>query len=210
MIKQVLAIVTILVSTQLQAAESFLEESEVALLKPHPTVSGVMRYVSPGIELPRYNNILFGSVTMYFSASSKAKDIDADEAKAISDAMKQALVDAAKTVPDVKVVGTPGPATILINVAITEITMADKKRGLFGYTPVGLVMTTAGNVAGMRIQLKDARIEGEVVDSVTGEVLTLFQVSEISPQDEKDTLSWGDVTQLFSTLLGQTLAAEKG
>ncbi len=210
MIRHFITILAILASSQLLASNSFLDENEKALLEPNANVPGVMRYVSPDADLSSYSNILFGSVTMYFSDSSEAKDIDADEAKAISDAIKKSLSDATAHISSVQVVEQPGPGTVLINVSITQISMANKKRGLFGYTPIGFAMTTAGNLTGLRMQLMDANIEGEVVDSVTGEVLTLFQVSEIAPEKDKDTLSWNDVTQLFATLIQQTLSAEKG
>ena len=84
---------------------------------------------------------------------------------------------------------TPGEGAVLINVAITEINLQNKKRGLLGYTPVGLVTSTVGNLAGLRMQLRDAKIEGEVVDSVTGKVLVIFRVEDIANRDGKKAMS---------------------
>ena len=83
----------------------------------------------------------------------------------------------------------------------------EKKRGLLGYTPIGLVTSTAGNLAGLRTRLKDAKIEGEVVDSVTGEVLSIFRVDDIGNWDEKKALSWEDLSGTLQSALARVIGA---
>ncbi len=187
------------------AAESFLEPEEISKLEPHPDVPGASRHIMEGADPSKYSKMIVGAVTFYFAEDSKAKDIDADEAKQISDAMKSALISAAADKVDV--VLTAGPETALINVAITDINMQNKKRGLLGYTPVGLVISTAGNLANMRMQLKDARIEGEVVDSVSGQRISVFRIDDIGDWDDKKDLSWEDLRASLESSLAKGLAA---
>jgi hypothetical protein len=203
-----IAVLALVMTGNVSGAQSFLSESERAQLTPNPEVPGVMRHVTPGVDPGDYNKVLFGSVTLYFAESSKAKDIDADEAKAISDSMQAAVVEAVEGAGRMEIAEAPGPSTVLINVAITEINMQKKKRGLLGYTPVGLVATAAGELAGMtRMQLKDAKIEGELVDSVSGEVVAFFRVDEVPMKKGEKSRSWNDVTVIFEKLLEQGILA---
>ena len=200
-------LLTIMLFGGAQAAESFLTAEELATLKPHPQVEGVIRYVTPGVTLGDYTKVIVGSVTFYFSEKSKSKDIDADTLKEISDAMKSAIYIAAGD--NAEVVLTKGPGAVLINIAITEINMQNKKRGLLGYTPIGLIATGAANLAGVRMRLKDAKLEGEVVDSVTGDVVAIFRVDDIVDWDDEKGLSWEDVRATFEVLAARAMAAAR-
>jgi hypothetical protein len=203
----VFALIAIICSGSLQAAEHFLDEDEISNLKPHAQVAGTSHYVMPGGDPSKYDKLIVGSVTFYFAEDSKAKDIDADEAKHISDAMKAAMVGA--SLDKAEVVISPGPGTAILNVAITEIDMQNKKRGLLGYTPVGLVVTTAGNLSGLRMKLKDARIEGELVDSESGNTVSVFRIDEIGNWDDKKGLSWDDLKTSFEQSLSKGIAASR-
>ena len=208
--RTLIAVFALVLAGHVSGAESFLNESERAQLTPNPEVPGVMRHVTQGVGPGDYDKMLFGSVTLYFAESSKAKDIDADEAKAISDSMRAAVVKAVAGAGSMEVAETPGPSTVLINVAITEIDMQKKKRGLLGYTPVGLVASAAGELAGMtRMQLKDANIEGELVDSVSGDVVALFRIDEVPKKKGEKSRSWDDVTTIFEKLLEEGIVTSR-
>ncbi len=205
--KMLSVLVLVLLCGTLQAAEneSFLDPSELAKLTPHPDVPGASRYITPGVDIEKYSKIIVGNVGFYYAPDSKSKEIDADAMKKVSDAMKAALVQAAANKREV--VLTKGPGAALINIAVTDLILQNKKRGLLGYTPIGLVVTTTGNLAGMRIQLKNAKIEGEVVDSVTGEVLSIFRVDSIGNWDDKKGMSWDDLRETFQDSVSKALTA---
>lgn len=191
----------------LSAAEQFLEPEEISKLQAHPDVPGVNRHILPGADPSKYDKLIIGSVTFYFAEDSKAKDLDPDEAKQVADAMKSALVSAAANHADV--VLTPGEGAALINVAITQIDMQNKKRGLLGYTPVGLVVTTAGNLSGMRMRLKDAHIEGELVDSVSGDRISVFRIEDVGEWDDKKGLSWEDLRASLESSVAKGIQASR-
>lgn len=202
-----IALITAVSMTSLQAAESFLDAAEVEKLEPHPQVEGVSRHVTAGADPSKYSKMILGNVTFYFADDSKAKDIDADEAKQISDAMKAAMIAAA--MDHAEVVLSPGPGAALINIAITEIDMQNKKRGLLGYTPIGLVMTTAGNLTGLRMQLRSAKLEGELVDSQTGDIISVFRIDSIGNWDDKKGVSWNDLASTFEDSLRKGISASR-
>ena len=202
-----ITILALVFSCQLLAGEYFLDEAERAKLTPHSKVPGVLNHWFPDVDLGNYENMLFGGVTLYFSEDSKYKEIDPEEVKAISDGMRAAMVQA--TNGKINVAQEPGPSTLLLNVAIVKIKLAKKKRGLLGYTPVGLVVTTAQDMAGMRMKLRNAMVEGEVLDSQTGELLAIFRVEEIPKQEGAADRTWEDVTSVFEELMEKGIIAAK-
>ena len=69
--------------------------------------------------------------------------------------------------------------------------------GLLGYTPIGVVATAVADAAGARISLKDAELEIETLNSVTGERLgVLVDKAPVTPEEEK--LSWESVGEVFA------------
>lgn len=203
--KNLFALMLLAFAGALQAAEHFLEQGEIDKLQPHPDVPGLSRYITPGMDPAAYGKLLVGSVTFYFADDSKEKGMDADEMKWIADAMRSALMAAAAE--EAEAVLEPGPGVALINVAITEIDMQNKKRGLLGYTPIGFVATSAANATGSRIQLKDAKIEGELVDSQSGERLSVFRIDKIEAAEGEKELSWTDLRTATQSALTKALEA---
>lgn len=203
--KGLIGILALILSGSLQAAEHFLDQSELDSLTPNPDVPGVSRHFAEGVDPAAYTQLIVGSVSFFFAEDSKTKSIDADEMKTVSDAIKSAMIAAAADRREV--VLTKGPKAALLNIAVTEISLQNKKRGLLGYTPVGFVVSTTANMAGLRIQLKDARIEGEAVDSVTGETIAVFRLDEIADIDGKKAMSWDDLVGSFQNALSTALGA---
>ena len=198
------AALALLLMGSAHGAEQFLDASELAQLTPHPDVEGVTRHMTDGVNLDKYDKRIIGNVTFYFSEKSKVKEIDPEEFQKIAATMKDALAAAGK---NGKVVQTPSEGAVIINVAITEINMQNKKRGLLSYTPMGLVTSTVGNLAGIRVQLKEATIEGEVIDSITGEVVSVFRVDKIGNFDDKKGLSWEDLRSMLEDTMSKVVIA---
>ena len=81
--------------------------------------------------------------------------------------------------------------------ALSNVKLAKKKRGLPGYTPIGLVATAVADAAGARISLKDAAVEIEMLDSTTGERLgVLVDKAPTTPGNEN--LSWDSINRTFA------------
>ena len=133
------AAVALLTPLMALAEDSFLEADEVALLKPDANVPGLESHTAAGQDPTKYPKVVLGALTFYFADDSKTKDLDADEAAMISDALRAALTENLEKY--FEIVDQPGPDTLLMNVAVTKIKMKNKKRGLLGYTPIGLVVS---------------------------------------------------------------------
>jgi len=179
------------------AADQLLTAEEAAMLQPSETVQGARLYTASDWNPGSYRKVLMGSVTVYFSDDSKSKEIDPDTLKAHADEMKAILATSAGRYAEV--VTEPGPGVALLNVAIVDLEMKNKKRGLLGYTPVGFVVTSAANAAGARLTLAGAKIQSESVDSQTGKVLGLAQVDEIQQLDAEKEMTWDDIKMTLRT-----------
>ena len=157
--------------------------------EPDKDRKGAMIYRMPGKDLKPYNKVMIDPVEIWIAPDSKYKGIKPDEMKVLADAFRQALVEALE--PEYPVVSKPGPGVIGIRLAITNVHLAKKKRGLLGYTPVGLVVTTGMAVAGMNINLHSATIEVELLDAQSNERLgALIDRQPDVEAKAKDKISW--------------------
>lgn len=190
----------LLTQQALSAASDFIED--MPELSKDPDRQGAMIWEKPGLDRAQYTRVMIEPVTLYISPDSKEKGLKADELKALSDEFEQAIVNTLE--PEIPVVSQPGPGVAYIRAAIVDIKLEKKKRGLLGYTPVGFVVTAAADAAGMRISLKDAVLETEVLDSVSGERIGVLvdEAPELKDpeggDDAKEKLSWDAISAAFS------------
>jgi len=165
-------------------------EGKVTLYQD-PDKAGAYRYEKPGLELKNYNRVAFEPMEIWIHPKSKYKGISPDDLKTIADNFVHTMVDELE--PTYPVVSKAGPGTIVVRLAITNVKMKKKKRGLLGYTPIGFVVTAA---AGPRVSLFDARIEAELLDALTGERLAVLVDKGLIASKEKDEkLSWDDIDE---------------
>jgi hypothetical protein len=134
-------------------------------------------------------------IEMAFNPKSKLQSFSPDELKAITDTFYTNIVQVLE--PEYPVVNKSGPGVLQVRLAITNIDMQDKSRSLLGYTPMGFAATTLANMANLRIQLKDAALEAEMTDSVSGEVLGQL-VDEQAGQGASGEVSWEAIGQRLS------------
>ena len=184
-----IALVATLLAGPSFAADQMLTSEERTLLKPSKEFKAVKNYDYPGFNINDYPKVLIGAITIYYADDSKSKAIDPDDLKIITDKIRQSLT--LNLSRHVEIVDEPGPGVALGNVAIVKVKYANKKRGLLGYTPVGFVATTAANAANIRVALADAKIQGELVDSVSGKHLSIFEIHQI--KKAKKQMTWEDV-----------------
>lgn len=179
-------------SKDVHSTTGFIDENVV--LKKDANTAGVYRYEKPGLDLKNYDRIIFEPVEIWLHPKSKYKGISPDDLKVIGDSFVQTLIDELE--PTYPVVSKAGPGTLVVRLAITNVKMKKKKRGLLGYTPIGIVVTAVKDVAGSRVSLIDAGIEAELLDALTGERLAVLADRGITASKKKDEkLSWKDIDE---------------
>jgi hypothetical protein len=155
-------------------------------------------YRKEGVSLKAYTKIMIDPIEVWYADDSKYKGISPDDLKIITDAFRAAIVEELE--PAYPVVSKPGPDVMGLRLAITNVHAKKKKRGLLGYTPVGLVASTVKNlVAGKSIDLVNATIEAEMLDTQSNERLgALVDSGPHSPEDKKEKkTSWEEVEDVL-------------
>jgi len=155
-----------------------------------------MIYRKPGTELGSYQKVMIDPIEIWYAEDSKYKGISPDDLKVITDALYKKLL--AQLEPDYPVVSRSGEGVLRIRLAITNVHAEKKKRGLFGYTPVGLLVGGVESLAGVakNIKLDDATIEAELLDAQSSEQMSVLidKLSVETAGKEKDTdTSWEDI-----------------
>jgi len=160
-------------------------------LTPDPDRAGAMVWQKPDLNRAAYTRVMFEPITIFISPDSEYKGLKADELKAMSDGFQEAITKTLE--PDFPVVNQAGPGVLYLRVALTNVKVAKKKRGLLGYTPIGFVVTTA---SGPTILLKDASLEIEALDSASSE--RLFVLVDPAPKTVgAKELTWDEVNKVF-------------
>jgi hypothetical protein len=161
-------------------------------LEPAGERAGALVYRKAGADLGKYDKVAIDPVEIWIHPDPQYKGIAPDEMKALTDAFRQILVETPK--PDYPAVGKPGTGVLHVRLAITNVKVADKKRSLLGYTPIGFATTTVMNAAGLRTTLKEATVEAELLDAVSGEQLGVL-IDSLGAGNEAPESSWDAVQQ---------------
>ncbi len=164
-------------------------------LTPDPAQPGAQIYRKEGVDLGSYTKIMIEPIEVAFSPQSKVATFSPDELKAVTDALYTTVVQELE--PDYPVVNKAGPGVLRVRLGMTGVSMQNRKRSLLGYTPMGFAATTLANLAGLRVELKNAALEAEMTDSVSGEVLGLL-VDEQAEEGASGDASWEAVAQRLS------------
>ncbi len=93
-----------------------------------------------------------------------------------------------------QIAASPGPNTLIFRMALTNVHMKKKGRGLLGYTPVGFVASGAKkalmNDFVDNIMLTEVVWEAEILDSQTGERYGALIIGLGDKENKKEFTSW--------------------
>ena len=164
-------------------------------LKQDPDRAGAMIWEKPGVDRAAYTRVMIQPITIFISPDSEYRGLNADDMKALADEFQKTLTSTLE--PEIPVVNQAGPGVLYLHAALTDVKLAKKKHGLLSYTPIGLVVSAAESVAGANISLKDAELEIEMLDSVSGERLgVLVDKAPVTTGNEE--LSWDSIKKTFA------------
>jgi hypothetical protein len=155
-------------------SESFL--ADYSLLKPVPSKDGrEFAYLAPGSEerLAAFDAVMVDQPEIAVRSDSPYHSAKPDDLKAISEFLRGAIV-ASLQARGYRVVEEAGPNVLYMRVALTDLRLRKKRRGVLAYTPIGAVVH--GVKAAVQSVMKDVDIlsmaaQAEIAASDTGEVL---------------------------------------
>jgi len=174
------------------------------------TADAVSSYVKPGLDLKKYDSVVIDPVTTVVAAPGISAAVKDQLAAYLGESLR------AHSAGKVKVVSVPGPTTIRVRVALTDV-IEGAKAG----TPVTTVhsnpkATLTGNLGSAETAafISNVSFEGEIQDSVTGERLCALCDHRLgSKREASASTSWASVRSATSQGAGrlwQRYEAAKG
>lgn len=128
-----------------------------------------LRYINPKLTPANYNAIIVDTVTFYPRAEPTAQVSQAtlDQIRDYgTTCLRQAIASR------VRVVDTPGPGVVKLNVALTGVATTEAGLKPYQYVPQAFVISMAVNAVEGAPQQSKLLVEVLGTDSVTGEVLS--------------------------------------
>jgi hypothetical protein len=158
-------------------------------------------------KLKKYQAVMIDQPELIVATDSKYKGLKPDDAVQIAEAMRAAL--SGSLTENFFVVDKPGPEVMLLRLAASNLYLKKAKRGLLSYTPVGAVVHAAKTAStddiAKKISLVELTVEGEIVDSTTGEIIGAF-VHERGKRKDKaknqalEPSSWNELMAILEVL----------
>lgn len=205
-----------LIATLLLASPAYAAAPASGFIEDPPALAadaqrpGARSYIAAGRDLKGFAKVAIDPVLIWYSPQSKYQGIEPNELAAVANGLREVLVDQLE--PRYTVVKNEGPGILQVRLAITNVTAQKKKKGLLGYTPVGLV---AGAVKGLsnsapNIDLGAAVIEAELLDG-DGTRLAVFVEPLADGKGKAEALTWesiGAVMAAYAQRLRERLDAD--
>ena len=157
------------------------------------------RYVAPGVEdrVAKYDAVMIDQPEIFIAVDSPYRGVKPKHLDALAEALRAGIAGALSE--DLYVVDKPGERVLYVSLAATNLKLTKKKRGLLGYTPVGLVAGTVRGAAtsdiAKKANLQDVVIEMELFDSVSGE--RLVAIIDSRGSGKENPTSWDELEALM-------------
>ena len=129
---------------------------------------------------------------IFIAPDSKYKGMKPDDMKMLADSLRAVFGET--LAEEYQIAASPGPNTLIFRMALTNVHMKKKGRGLLGYTPVGFVASGAKkalmNDFVDNIMLTEVVWEAEILDSQTGERYGALIIGLGDKENKKEFTSW--------------------
>jgi len=170
-----LALCTLALCAAAANAENSGFLDDYSRLAPTPVHDEIMFYAKPEYEsiVADVTTVVIAQPEIFISPDSKYRGIKPDDMKRIADVLQAAMYGSFED--GYRIAVNPGPESIIIRTAISNLKMKKRPKRLFQYLPPAFVATTLKRTLlddiAKNILLTEAVLEIESVDGDTGEVL---------------------------------------
>jgi len=131
------------------------------------------RYLAPGGEerMAQFDAVMIDQPEIFIANDSPYRGAKPKHLLALAELLRSGLISALSE--DLYVVDSPGENVLYVTMAITNVNLTKKKRGILGYTPVGFAVGSVKGAAtsdlAKKADLQSIVFELEAFDSVSGE-----------------------------------------
>jgi hypothetical protein len=159
--------------------KTFLSDYSKLQATPLPNNAGTdLLYVAPGAfeRLGQYKAIMVDEPEVLISGNSDYKGAKPSDLEAIAALLRKDVGDAL-TAGGYSLADSPGPNVLYLKLAVTDLSLKRKTRGILGYTPVGFVLKAGVDATRNMMQKYDvlgAAVQGQIADSASKESLAEF------------------------------------
>ncbi len=161
-------------------------------MTPDPDRPGAVEWTKPGVDRSQYTMVMLEPLSIIVDPQSEYKGLSSSDVQALAEGFRDAVVPTLE--PEIPVVQVAGSGVLYVRAALTGVELKKAKRGVFGYLPMGIVVTAVKDAAGKRISLQRAALEIEVLDSQTGERVGVIVDRDLSKKGgSKPELSWKSI-----------------
>jgi hypothetical protein len=173
-------------------------------LFPDPKNGDLLLYEKEANVLRKYNKFIFDPVTIYLLPEAQNRGIDPDDLARLAKYFHDAVTDELAKSGRYEIVTSPGPDVLDLDVAITNVepTGGGKNAAVKGGATAASVATgaTGASLLVPRLSVGRVGIEGEMLDSVSGERLMAFVTSKEGRRwfsGFNAYKKWGDIESAF-------------
>jgi len=173
---------------------------DYGILKPNAEVKGDYNYRKEGVTISKYPDVLIEPVEIWLDPESTYKGISPDMLKEMTEEFRNIMIQ--NLVGTVNWVFEPGEGVMSLRLAITNVYAKKPKKSILNYTPIGLIAGGVKKAAGKNYSLTNAVMEGEMSDSVTGELLGALMTTQFGKVEgkKKDKVTWDEMTEDFTAI----------
>jgi len=150
-------------------------------LEPIAGKQAVFLWVNPEVDFGKYTHFLVEPVDSVVPPAYRASlQPNPDVVAAVTDYFRGALIRELGS--QYEIVDRPGKDVARISVAITAIQPTAKQLSAWQYLPIPLLVTSVGEITGNRERDVVVYMEGEITDSVNGQLLMELMKGRVSEQ----------------------------
>jgi len=154
------------------------------------TTDAVSAYLKPGVDLRKYDSVIIDPVTTVITTSTASEQVKEQLAAYLSSALRE------QASGKLKVVGAPGPTTLRVRTALTDVLEGNK--GAKAVTTVHsnpqATLTGTLDSAELAAFISSVSFEGEILDSATGERISAMVDHRIGAKREATaSTTWASV-----------------
>jgi hypothetical protein len=173
-------------------------------LAPDPKNGDLLLYEKDRSVLKQYNKFIFDPITIFLLPAAEDRGIDPDDLERLAQRFHDAVTDEL-TKSGYEIVTSPGPGVLWLSVAITNVEPTGGKRNaaVKGAATAATVAAAPGaSLAVPRLSVGKVSIEGDLVDTQTGERVVAFVTSKAGRRwfsGFNAFKKWGDIEAAFRT-----------